>query len=154
MADRISDTQPGREQPRLSWEASFDALSLATKQLGRLPRTTAEAEPRLLMWVTNQRRALKQPAHRRTRLESLPGWSWSPRSDRWEAQAEQLRDFIARQNHTPRVRTTDAAERALAHWHSRQRRALAEGELCGERAIALTYATRNITNPKSSRLPL
>lgn len=96
------------------------------------------------MWVTNQRRALDSPSHRRVRLESLPGWSWDPRGDRWESRAESLRQFIAERGRTPRVRTEDVDERALAHWYSRQRVALTEGRISDERARVLAYVTRQI----------
>lgn len=145
MTTKISHSEGHHENVRRSrWDDSFAALSQVTNRLGRLPRTPAEAEPRLLMWVTNQRRALNQPKHRQARLESLPGWTWNPRADQWEYRAEQFRNFLVVNGHTPRIRTRDPIERALAHWYSRQCVTHAEGRMTDERAYALAYAIRSV----------
>ncbi|MGF3054585.1 helicase associated domain-containing protein [Microbacterium sp. YY-03] len=153
MTSKIAHSEGQHENVRRSrWEDSFDTLSRVTDRLGRLPRTPAEAEPRLLMWVTNQRRALNQPQHRQARLEALPGWSWDPRADQWETRAEHLCDFISAHGRAPIVRTADRHERALAYWLSRQRTAHENGALSAERSKMLTCAVRMLKAPNADDL--
>lgn len=139
---RSSPTHRPTLKRETAWQARFSALEKLTQELGRLPRSDQESDPDLLAWISNQRRSLTMAESHREQLESLPDWDWEPRASAWEYRAEQLRTFIAANKRAPRVRSSDAAERALAHWHSRQRVAYDAGTLTPARALAFEYVTR------------
>lgn len=55
---------------------------------------------RLGSWLVRQRTLLEiLDADRKARLESLPGWTWDPRSDDWEGGFRHLLDFVAANGH-------------------------------------------------------
>lgn len=93
------------------------------------------------MWVKNQRRTGLN-AFQVAVLEALPGWSWVPPEKRFEARAEQVRVFVHEHRRLPRIRSHDTSERAVAQWLTRQRRAVARGELSVERARVVAYVLR------------
>lgn len=88
-------------------------------------------------WVRNQRRALSLTAVQAALLETLPRWSWAPLQDAWEVRLSELVAFISQHQRSPRVRSEDSMERALAHWYSRQRVLLRRGQLVQSRAAQL-----------------
>jgi hypothetical protein len=58
---------------------------------------------RLGQWVTVQRHTYRKgalDAGRRSRLESLPGWIWTPIADAWEEGFANLQRFVAREGHS------------------------------------------------------
>lgn len=129
-----------------AWNLRFAQLEVATERLGRLPRSSSECGTALLAWMTNQRRALDLNPVKQRRLEALQGWEWDPRRALWEQRAEELRAFVRGSGQLPRTRTSDRAERALAHWLSRQRVASQGGQLSPERATLLAYALKAPVN--------
>ncbi len=86
------------------WSAGLAALRAFVAREGhpRVPRGHVEAGVRLGSWA-NSRRAERRrgdldPA-RSAELEAIPGWSWDPRADDWDAGLAALRAFVAREGH-------------------------------------------------------
>jgi hypothetical protein len=86
-----------------SWEKGFSALLSHVAQEG-----TAQVRKRYVVdgvnlgsWVVHQR---AQRAHmapeRADRLQELPGWSWDPQADQWNAGLNALATFALREGHT------------------------------------------------------
>lgn len=85
-------------------------------------------------------------------LERVPGWTWEPRSDHFEARAEELRQFIRAEGRVPRRRTEVTHERVLALWLYRQNCAIATGGVGPEREALLAYALHtSVASPTSLR---
>ena len=86
------------------WEEGFQYLSAFVRQEGhaRVPDKHHENGFRLGQWVRIQRSVHKQgklSPERIERLEALPGWTWDPRSDRWEEGFLHLAAFVEREGH-------------------------------------------------------
>jgi hypothetical protein len=69
-----------------------------------LPASRARFRGRDLgAWVVDQRVRKhdgRLPSRRARRLESVPGWSWAPRDDAFQAAVAQLRVFATKHGHT------------------------------------------------------
>jgi hypothetical protein len=53
-------------------------------------------------WVTKRRFAYQQgraDPERSSRLQELPGWSWTPQEDRWQEAYDRLLLFVEREGH-------------------------------------------------------
>lgn len=135
---------PRSRRHRGPWWAAYERVAEHAYALGRLPRLSDGVPADVVGWAAGQRRATMLTPDQKAALRALPGWSDRPRADAWEERAEQLRRFITAEGRAPRVRGTIPGESALAHWHSRQRVAEADGRLSPERVRLLAYATRSI----------
>lgn len=87
-----------------AWEKGFRNLKEFTDREGhaKVSRSYETIDGyRLGKWVGVQRQ-LKDSmlSERRTRLESLAGWSWDPFSDSWEKGFRRLREFLDREGHS------------------------------------------------------
>jgi hypothetical protein len=101
-------------------------------------------------WIAQQRQAWasgRLEADRAKRLADLPGWSWQPHAEAWEAMYGALEAFVGREGHArvPKVHVevvTDAGgdrhELALGAWVSRHRKLIAGDKLEAGRAQRLT----------------
>jgi superfamily II DNA or RNA helicase len=84
------------------WERGYRFLTAFVERDGhaRVPKEHLETGFRLGQWVTDQRvKRDKLPDGQRERLESLPGWVWDARSDRWQQKFALLRQFQRREGH-------------------------------------------------------
>lgn len=105
------------------WNDSFELLSNFAKRnrhcrIGKSTESSREIE----MWIGVQRttyRAGKLAADRKRKLESLPGWSWSPVADLWQTNYESLCEFVERHKRLPVKHNRQ--ERDLGSWVSVQR---------------------------------
>ena len=97
-----------------SWEEGFSRLLRFVEREGhaRVPQDYVENGLKLSVRVARQRRVYDQgtlEAERVQRLESVPGWSWDPFSDQWEAIFGLLMRYVEREghavyhSHTPRT---------------------------------------------------
>ena len=84
------------------WGKKFALLERYVAREGdaRVPVVHIEEGFRLGSWAAVQRhQADTLPSDRRVRLEVLPGWTWDPTADRWEATFAVLRGYVEREGH-------------------------------------------------------
>ena len=103
------------------WEEGFQYLSAFVRQEGhaRVPDKHHENGFRLGQWVRIQRSVHKQgklSPERIERLEALPGWTWDPRSDRWEEGFLHLAAFVEREGHARVPRDHGKGGFRLGQW--------------------------------------
>jgi hypothetical protein len=112
-------------------------------------------------WAIFQREAYhdgRLSADRIRALENVPGWSWTPRQDRFEQGMRLLREFAAREGHcrVPQNRHLKTQFR-LGLWVMGLRQAYRLGQLSPERIRRLermrgwTWNTRSAEPPKRTR---
>jgi hypothetical protein len=106
-----------------------------------LPRGTVSAdEQRLADWIRYQRRPATRSLHcdyQRRRLETLPGFSWTPLDDQWNERFADFAAFVATHHRPPRYRSDNAEERAIAAWVTKQGRFIKLGTLPEDRVRKL-----------------
>lgn len=82
------------------WSSTFDVLQKYVAEHGtaEVPRRTEVGEVQLGQWVGRQRKYRRggqlSPA-RVAELEALPGWTWDPKEDQWNAGLGALRAYVA-----------------------------------------------------------
>jgi superfamily II DNA or RNA helicase len=86
------------------WAAALAALRpyVAREGHARVPFGHVEGDFGLGGWVNkrrNEHTAGRLDRVRAAELETLPGWTWDPRSDDWAAGIASLRVFVAREGH-------------------------------------------------------
>jgi superfamily II DNA or RNA helicase len=108
------------------WEEGFSALSEFVSREGhaRVAASHRENGYKLGQWVVVQRsfrvqRRLTQ--QRAVRLESLPGWTWSPKGEGWETAYAALEHFVAREGHARVPFKHSENGYALGRWVIKQR---------------------------------
>ena len=92
------------------------------------------------LWVANRRSEYSAGSlapERIARLEALPGWTWDPFNDSWEARFTALTAFVSREGHARVPAGHLEAGCALGHWVTYQRRARSTGRLVPERVARL-----------------
>jgi hypothetical protein len=136
------------------WEEGFAFLQRYAERVGRtrVPPNHCEEGFRLGGWVQAQRSARnrgRRSPEREARLEALPGWTWDPHADAWEAAFEALNRYADREG-TARVRRDHVESGfALGAWCHNQRGKYRRGTIRPERAARLealpgwAWETRN-----------
>ncbi|TRW79285.1 helicase [Mycolicibacterium sp. 018/SC-01/001] len=84
------------------WERSYSFLTNFVEREGhaRVAKDHLEGGMRLGQWVNDQRgKRDKLSADHHGRLESLPGWVWNLRSDKWHTKFALLQQFQRREGH-------------------------------------------------------
>jgi hypothetical protein len=84
------------------WERAYGFLKafVERERHARVPKEHLEGDFRLGQWVTDQRvKRDKISDSQRELLESLPGWIWDARADRWQQKFAFLQQFQAREGH-------------------------------------------------------
>src|SRR5437763_8600532 len=92
-------------------------------------------------WVAKRRLAYQQDRvdpERSSRLEELPGWSWTPRDDRWRSAYDLLLRFVRREGHAFVRQDVVQDRRRLGVWAWEQRRAYKLGKLSRDRTSLLS----------------
>ena len=113
------------EQTTAPWEFRFGLLEKFVEREGyaRVPQRHIENGVKLGSWVLEQRMNKdKMSKPRRTQLEALPGWTWSPHTDTWEQGYEALTSFAARAGHARVPRDHIEHGVKLGAWVKEQRR--------------------------------
>jgi len=106
LLESLPDWQWGFEVDRDtqgSWKFWYDLLKQFSVQEGHArPLTIHKEDGRYLgAWVSNQRTHKNQLTPEQiTLLENLPGWTWSPFKDRWEAAINALANYTEREGHS------------------------------------------------------
>jgi superfamily II DNA or RNA helicase len=124
------------------WEQYFITLErfVAREGHARVTQSWSEDGLKLGSWMTTQRMSYAKgsldPA-KAERLRALPGWSWDPRTQRWEAGYETLVDFAARHGHANVPQKWIEGHFNLGHWVAVQRRFHFAGSLDRDRARRL-----------------
>jgi hypothetical protein len=157
-ADQIAGLEalPGWTwDPRAAqWEETFALLEqfVAREGRARVPQGYVENNVELGGWLSNLRNLWKKgrlSADQIARLEALPGWSWDPIADKWEANFALLEQFVAREDHTqvPQDHVEDGVR--LGNWVTKQQGLYRDGRLTA------TLVTRLETLPgwRWSRYP-
>jgi hypothetical protein len=125
-----------------NWEKGFALLQSYKLRVGsaRYPNERLPEAKAALTWVQNQRRAKidgRLTAEKIARLESIPGFSWSPHESLWEESFLALQQYVAR-TQTARVpHSYCEGERKLGMWVSDQRKAKRSGRLSPDRIARL-----------------
>lgn len=106
------------------WERAYGLLKTFVDREGhaRVPKAHREDSFRLGEWVIDQRvKRDKLPDHQRERLESIAGWIWDARADRWQQRFASLQRFQEREGHAlvPQGFKEDGAN--LGSWVREQR---------------------------------
>lgn len=108
------------------WEEGFRNLLKYVDRAGhaRVPASHIDDGYRIGTWVEVQRRAHDNgylDAEFERRLESLPGWTWDPRADKWEEGFNHLTDFVEIHDHARVPYSCRVADYPLGTWVDRQR---------------------------------
>jgi superfamily II DNA or RNA helicase len=126
------------------WESGFEHLCAYSKREGHalVPGHHMEDGFRLGQWVNNQRGlyrsgAVRLTADRIAKLESVPGWTWSPYHSQWEEGFEQLASFVERKGHARVPNSHVEGDYPLGRWVGKQRQSFSEGRLRADRAARL-----------------
>jgi hypothetical protein len=122
------------------WEEAFAHLRKFVEREGhaRVPHPHREDGYRLGSWIDGQRQAYRHRTlapERRARLDALPGWTWAPYREDWEAGFAHLERFLEREGYcqVPKSYQDDGGFR-LGQWVGDQRARGRRGELSDERA--------------------
>jgi hypothetical protein len=123
-----------------AWEAGFDRLERYVEREGnsRVPDTYRDVDGFSLgKWVRNQRTRYQKGTlgeERRSRLEAVPGWTWSIFGAGWEDWFERLQSYVKREGNSRvpnRYRDGDGLQ--LGNWVQNRRKEYQEGTLDEER---------------------
>lgn len=139
-----------------SWEAWFAALQEFVSQQGHavVPKDHQVAGGYLGPWVSEQRQRFARgrlTSDRQERLETLPGWVWAPRDDRWNRHYESLLMYVEREGDADVPQHHRENGLGLGFWVAQQRRALDRGELAAESSTLLTSLPGWTWNRKEDR---
>ena len=117
--------------PEVNWLLTCIGIYASVLHMGTYPTDSVSAS-----WVKNQRRGALCD-YQVAAIMRLPGWKWAPRRMTCDERAKALDHFRNDYGRDPRIRSGWEYERALAHWHTRQRRALDQGKLTPAQVAAL-----------------
>jgi hypothetical protein len=129
-ADRVRRLQdlPGWAwDPSASrWEDGFGRLLKYVDQHGhaRVPHSYTDGGSKLGEWVTRQRVNQAKGAldtDRQRRLEDLPGWTWDPRTSRWEEGFGRLLHYVDQHGHARVPQSYTIEGYKLGSWVTTQR---------------------------------
>ncbi|WP_166806113.1 helicase associated domain-containing protein [Cryobacterium sp. TMT2-10] len=145
-AGEIPDSVP---RDVANWIRNVFALEAFVRCQGRMPRENRRLPEGAISAVEKQR-ANSVRAQRRAfiagrlctyqvrRLLCVPGFSFHPLEDVWQASCAAYGDFTATHGDAPKFRSTDPSERALAGWAAKMRLAHRAGTLSTDRVEILT----------------
>jgi hypothetical protein len=145
-AGEIPDTVP---RDVAVWIRNLVALESFVRGQGRGPRENrrlpegaiSTEEKQRTHSVRAQRRAFaagRLCTYQVQRLLCVPGFSFHPLKDVWQANCAAYADFTATHGDAPKLRSTDPSERALARWAAKARLAYRSGTLPADRVETLT----------------
>ena len=125
------------------WNSYFQLLSEFVQEFGHclVPHKPVRYKgERLFAWVMMQRTRFSNgllEIERKELLESLPGWTWTPKNDSWEKWLELLRAFVKEHGHSSIPRGYLNGTKDLGRWVTKQRSRYRKGVLEQERVVRL-----------------
>lgn len=129
---------------KAEWQRRYFELEEFVGRERRLPQSTingrrpSDREADLYRWLRRQRRREAELSERQWQiLDALHPRVWEPRQVDWERRLRGYVQFVQERGAAPRARSTERAERSLAHWMARQRRLLRDRRLPADRAALL-----------------
>lgn len=157
-AERIArlESTPGWSWRPLddAWERGFEALESITRAKGSAAvRGDAKWDGYPVgAWVSEQRnRRADLATALRDRLEVLPGWSWSVRSDSWDRHLEALRVFTQRAGHAAVPTGHIELGLPLGSWVIRNRAEYRQGILSDSLTVQLESFPGWLWDPLATR---
>ena len=138
-----------------AWEGGFSALEqfVAREGHARVPVAHIEGGYTLGTWANDQRKRYRRGhllLDRIRRLETLPGWAWSPQDAEWEDGFSTFEQFIARegQTHVPDGHQENGYP--LRSWVTRQRSLYRTGRLAPDRVARMEALPGWVWDPKDA----
>jgi hypothetical protein len=136
---------PGWEwEPRAGlWGSACDETTAWMTEHGRTPSTTSqdETEARLGRFVSTNRRSRVSgtlAADRVARLAAIPGWSWNPAADAWDANLRELSEWMTDHGRTASdSKAGDPTERRLGKFANSSRGSYRKGKLTPDQVARL-----------------
>ncbi len=138
------------------WEEGFCRVQDYVERYGDalVPASHEEEGYKLGQWVSwlrDQHAKGILGADREHRLQEIPGWTWDPRTDQWEAAFRRLQDYVNRHGdaRVPGAYTVDGHQ--LGKWVGKQRGSYAKGTLDADRQRRLQELPGWTWDTKASR---
>ncbi|TFD70819.1 helicase associated domain-containing protein [Cryobacterium gelidum] len=122
------------------WVRNLLALEVFVAREGRIPRenrrlpagTISPEKKGLTYRICAQRKAFadrRLSSYQERRLVCIPGFTFQPQEDQWQANFLHYSNFADVHRRAPRARSGDASEKALATWAAKARLAYWAGKL-------------------------
>lgn len=143
----LTEHTPLPESIEVRWIQACIHIYLHVKSKLSFPR-----DEKSVMWVKNQRRG-SLCDYQVASLLQIPDWQWAPRRRTWNERANHLDQFRNQFARDPRIRSGWDYERALAHWHQRQRIANQKGVLTPSQVAFLEGDRTVLTGELTFRIP-
>jgi superfamily II DNA or RNA helicase len=126
-----------------SWDETYGVIDSFVKNNKMLPRELSNdlIEKRLAKWIGRQRglnRTGTLSVSRIKKLQSIPGWSWDPLSDKFKEFLSGWSLFVAKKQSAPSTRSKDHEERRLANYAFKMIKAHKENRLAPNRFSELS----------------
>jgi hypothetical protein len=125
------------------WEEGYTALLRYVRKHGGavISKSTVDEGYPLGTWTMKQRamntRGTIDPERQR-RLEVVPGWTWDPFANQWEAAFEALEHYVDEHGHATIPSTYEVGDLKLGRWVVTQRRNHLKGTISPDRAQRLS----------------
>lgn len=130
------------------WVRNLLALEAFVAREGRMPRenrrlpagTISSEEKGLTYRVRAQRKAFadgRLSSYQERRLRCIPGFTFHPQEDEWQANVLLYSNFTDVNRRAPRARSSNASEKARAGWAAKVRLAYWAGKLSQSRIDSL-----------------
>jgi superfamily II DNA or RNA helicase len=135
------------------WNTFFQLLSAYAQEFGHAAVQSEPAlyrEQKLIAWVRFQRQRYRNgllESERVQQLESLPGWTWTPKEDSWDQWFELLESYASTVGHSRVPQGFMVASQNLGRWVSKQRSRFRKGTLETERVTRLESLPEWTWNP-------
>lgn len=123
------------------WLDFYDRLKRFVEEQNRFPSMLSSAskeEKSLYMWCGTQRKPTSTLSQeRRSKLESIEGWSWDPLETLWDENLKKAIEMHARNQDSGTVYIPSSEDKSLDEWLRRQRTLLKKNSLSPERLLKI-----------------
>lgn len=144
------------EHTTATWEQWFGMLHTYAQRNGhaKVPVDHTEGTWRLGAWVATQRGLYRDGSllpDRRSRLESVTGWSWEPAAEQWAEGYAALRAFAEHEGHAAVPKKHVEAGVNLGTWVQHQRTDYRKASIAPERVALIEAVPGWVWNTKDER---